>query len=784
MSSLFDVDCPRTPDGDSQEEHTPRQQTKKVPSMAPSRPPRISRKSSRSRTSSSRSRSTPRRVGGGLEPATPRRVGGGLEPEEYIAPSFIRDPSFAPSSGNAPINNRNRAFSAEMTGGSANGVPRAPSSGPSRYVPPAPSSGPSAYTVSPRVAPKSGGNEMHGSHPRTNSGDWWKEEIVDENEDKDAAMNQHYGSSIHQHHHQQLQQQQQQFYGKSATNPFETENQHFGNPATRRLNDINQNEDSDAEQGLNARDEAGRVLAAVDNRNNHGDNLNSSLYDQANQMRHAGYYHNDDYSFNQMGLSDVPMSPRSPRDVGTPPRYRERKANVRNNLLPKWFAGFSSGRFQSGGLSPYVTSETNIAPRGSSTASSSSEWISNSPKVTFDTFNPNGVRKRGIAGHWQRLSPAKKVSVGVILVALMCTIMGVAVSETKKSYAAREQAALALAMANQPTPSPTSEPTNVPSLAPTDHPTRNPISRSPVAGNIGLHGKDSDGTSRPTRFPTTATPTLSPESKPSGSPTNPLSPAPTAAATSACTDKVGMFKNHLDNLKTCDWLNKEPGFSDRKNKNCGTQWPDGSVFPVTELGANCQSTCSLYNSCGLMNARTQEFEYERPLPATSEMLCEDQDGLFKNHIDNPKDCAWLGNGKAGHTDRKSKNCGWGPNLITELGWNCPQTCIWYNKSGCWDPADANSVAGMSIRASAAESTTSGEDSSTACIDGSGAYENQKVKINLVTGCTQTSASSAIVATEDLILLNWEGSAPGAVEITTYAQCPESIVECNIHIHIL
>lgn len=176
MSSLFDVDCPRTPDGDSQEDHTPRQQTKKIPSMAPSRPPRISRKSSRGRvSSSSRSRSTP------------RRVGGGLEPEEYIAPSFVRDPSFAPSSsGNnaAAINNRNRAFSAEMAGGSANGVPRAPSSGPSRYVPPAPSSGPSAYTASPRVAPKSGGNEMHGNHPRTNSGDWWKEEIVDENEDK------------------------------------------------------------------------------------------------------------------------------------------------------------------------------------------------------------------------------------------------------------------------------------------------------------------------------------------------------------------------------------------------------------------------------------------------------------------------------------------------------------------------------------------------------------------------------------------------------------------------
>ena len=129
----------------------------------------MSRKSSRGRTSSS---------SGGRSRSTPRRVGGGLEPEEYIAPSVSRR---APSSGNGAIN-RARAFSSEMVGSA--GLPRAPSSGPSRYVPPAPSSGPSAYTASPRAASKSGGNEMQGSHPRTNSGDWWKEEIVDEDEDK------------------------------------------------------------------------------------------------------------------------------------------------------------------------------------------------------------------------------------------------------------------------------------------------------------------------------------------------------------------------------------------------------------------------------------------------------------------------------------------------------------------------------------------------------------------------------------------------------------------------
>jgi hypothetical protein len=520
-------------------------------------------------------------------------------------------------------------------------------------------------------------------------------------------MDRHYGLSP---------QEQQHFYGKSSTNPFETENKYFGNPGARESYNIYQDEEeTGAEQGLNARSEAERVLAAVDNRNNNQDNnLHSSLFDQANQMRHAGYYHSDDYSFNQLNLSDIPISP---RDVRSPPKTREKRAHVRNNLLPGWVSGFIPGRSQNGGMPSYMTSETNIAPRGSSTGYNSSEWFAGSPKVTFDTsFNPNGVRKRGIAGHWERLSPAKKVSAGVILVVLVCTIMGVAVSETKKNYAARENAALALAMTNPPTPSPTPEPTNVPTLTPTDRPTR---TRSPIAGNGGLHGKDSDGTSRPTRMPITMTPTASPEGKPSNSPSS----SPTVPVTqkvqaaSPCTDAMGDFTNHLGNLKTCEWLNKEPGFSDRKNKNCGTQWPDGTTFPVTDLGANCQSACALYNNCGLMHSRTQEFEYERPLPATSEMLCEDQEGLFKNHIDSLKDCAWLDNDKAGHTDRKSKNCGWGPHLITELGWNCPQTCIWYNKSGCWDPNDKTSVAGMSLRASEER------QSSTACMNGSETYEN-------------------------------------------------------------
>lgn len=522
-------------------------------------------------------------------------------------------------------------------------------------------------------------------------------------------MDKHYGLSSQEHQH---------FYGKSNTNPFEADDTYFGNPGAREI-DINQEDDEeapDAEKGLDSRMEAERVLAAVENRNHHHDNLHSSLFDQANQMRHAGYYHNeDDYSFNQVNLSDVPISP---RDVGSPPIRREKKANVRNNLMPKWFGAFSPKAF-------HMTSETNIAPR------SSSEWLANSSNVSFDTsFNPNGVRKRGVAGHWDRLSPAKKVSVGVILVAFMCTILGVAVSETKKNYTARQNAALALAMTSPPSPSPTLQPTNIPTLNPTDRPTRTPISRSPVAGNSGIHGKDSDGTQRPTRMPVTMSPSKSPTVKPSGRPSNSPSLAPSVPVTQkvqaapACMDVAGYFKNHLGNEKTCDWLGKEEGFSDRKNKNCGTQWPDGSIYPVTDLGANCQKTCALYNECsGLISSRTEEFNYVAP---TNEMMCQDQPGEFKNHIDTPKTCEWLDNNKPGHTDRKSKNCGWGNYLITELGWNCPQTCIWYNKIGCWDTQDQNSVAGMSVRASSGaehSSTSTGSHSSITCMNGSGTYEN-------------------------------------------------------------
>lgn len=472
------------------------------------------------------------------------------------------------------------------------------------------------------------------------------------------AISNRYGLSPQEHQH---------FYGKSTTNPFEDE---------REIMDFDNDNVTYSEKGLNAK------ARNIDNRNNH-DRLSFSVFEQANQIRHAGYYQNDDdFSFNQANLSEVPISP---SEVGSPRNKRERKAHVRNNLFPGLFSAFNPDLFQNGGMRSYfVTSETNISPR---VRGSSSEWYAQSPKVSFDTsFNPDGAR--GIAGHWKRLSPAKKISVGVIFVVLVCTLMGVVVSETKKESVAKENAAFVVTVeTHQPTPSPTmhttSQATDFSTLDPTYHPTRKPtrepISRSPIAGNGNMHAKDSDGTRRPSRMPITMKPTKSPTEKPSYL----VTVIEQVQAAPACTDTTGFFVNHLDKLASCDWLGEEPGFTDRKNKNCGTEWPDGSIYPVTDLGAKCPYTCGLYNGCE--SQRAQEFEYLQPSANTGEMLCQDQMGLFQNHLDNLKDCAWLYNDKDGHTDRKSKNCGWANYPRTELGWNCPQTCIYYNQNGCWEP---------------------------------------------------------------------------------------------------
>lgn len=201
----------------------------------------------------------------------------------------------------------------------------------------------------------------------------------------------------------------------------------------------------------------------------------------------------------------------------------------------------------------------------------------------------------------------------------------------------------------------------------------------------------------------------------------------------SCTDDQGYFLNHLMNPKDCAWLyNDKDGYTDRKDKNCGT-----ALYPRTDLGAACRATCGEYNGCTTdLPAATNETaeaanydgisfmsetasggaSYLMPtrIQSSSVQMCSDvNDRTFKNHLGSDKTCEWLDNDKPGQTERKDKNCGYGPYPITELGQNCPQTCIWYNQSGC------SVIQKRSIEPNLRIAGTT----STACVNGSGKYEN-------------------------------------------------------------
>ena len=232
-------------------------------------------------------------------------------------------------------------------------------------------------------------------------------------------------------------------------------------------------------------------------------------------------------------------------------------------------------------------------------------------------------------------------------------------------------------------------------------------------------------------------PVVSPTFSPSSSPSENPSYSPTAAvqrvqgAPATCTDDQGYFLNHLMNPKDCAWLyNDKDGYTDRKDKNCGT-----ALYPRTDLGSACRATCGIYNGCTndlptASNKNTDSASYSEIsfmsevasylMPAqtqnsrNSQICSDDNSRTFKNHLDNDKTCEWLHNDKPGQSERKDKNCGFGSYPITELGRNCPQTCIWYNRSGC------SSVL-MEFRSIAPNLRADG--ASTDCVNGGGKYAN-------------------------------------------------------------
>jgi hypothetical protein len=487
---------------------------------------------------------------------------------------------------------------------------------------------------------------------------------------------------------------------------------------------------SEAKQSVNPHEQARRAAQAViqraDQRHGSGSNdvTNSSLYQQAAAMRSNGHYQVDDYSFSTINIHNIPKDVESPKPANTTSSFLK---------MPKWMEGFAPG---STGGKPYsppygipanITSDTNLAPpiRGNH-----QDWWSNSPKVTFDTDHPDKRSK------WSNLSHTQRMGAGVIWVALMCTLMGVTIWSLNKPaeevYEGDRSSSLKGFMPGQIG-------TSVPTLAPTDRPTRPPTTRSPVSGYSSLHGKGSNTSPRPTRSPTTPRPTRSPVVPPTSSPSGSPTSAPTATvieqvqgAPSTCTDDQGYFLNHLMNPKDCAWLwNEKDGYTDRKDKNCGT-----ALYPRTDLGSACRATCGIYNGCATelpaaVNQTPESPSYESItfmsdvasylMPsqtqgdANSDQKCTDvNDRTFKNHLGSDKTCEWLHNDKPGQTERKDKNCGYGSYPITELGQNCPQTCIWYNKSGC---------SAVPMRRSIEPNLRAADTSSTRCVNGSGKYEN-------------------------------------------------------------
>ena len=591
-----------------------------------------------------------------------------------------------------------------------------------------------------------------GNRRRSHSDNWWKEEIVDETDDKEDAMESYYGLS---------KKDKEDFYGKSK-NPFEDEVNRYGHTSfhvnkSRLYNGgvaigIGYNTDGSIESALveieQEKDPASQSKglicdndpANVDSRHasqaqRNVNNGNYSFYQQASQMRNSGYYQ-DDYSFSVINI---------PKDTDvTQPEMK--KINKNNTILqmPKWFSGFAPGVTKESNNKNYafpnMTSETNIAPpiRGSN-----QEWWATSPKVTFDT--EYGQKK---SSNWSRLSPHQKIGIGVTWVALMCIIVTISELKNSENTAPNEDGRSSGAMGllpvvdsqtvvptvslpGNPTKSPTSLPTShltlLPTLHPTSGPKRSPITHAPIAGYSAIHGKHSDGTPRPTRSPVTSLPTRS--STPN--PTKPPTLAPTAqqlvqAAPSTtddeCTDDHGDYLNHLDNLKDCAWLeNGKPGFTDRKEKNCGTK-----EYHMTELGAHCRATCALYNECGASVSLTVVTgSFLTPAPANMEpttvKICDDRPGMYKNHLNNLKDCSWLSNDKPGQTDRKDKNCGYAQYSITELGMNCPVTCSWYNGDGCSFIEVMPSSGGSKLRSSEFSSSTE-------CVNGSGVYLDHKLHL--------------------------------------------------------
>ena len=447
--------------------------------------------------------------------------------------------------------------------------------------------------------------------------------------------------------------------------------------------------------------------------NNHATTgtLNTSVYHHAASLHNAGHVKvttattmEDDYTFSDVDLSGARVADSSSyqrRNIGGGGSLRD--------ILLEWCIN-------------------NLSSKSSS---------------TIDPFTHHRYGKTKKDGWWDRQSPVRKMGVGLIWMILMCTIFGVTLSQLKSnnSVPSEKEESNALRAFDDTSglnmndiylapPAPEVEPTTFPTGMPTEEPTlpqptMMPVTESPIAQNYLVHSKTSGMTvTRPTFPPVTSKPSLSPMVKVSAAQVSSDSPTVTINSVQAapgsevlnddmdgdkkasrigadwlCVDiNSGLYKNHLGNPFNCTWLhNDKDGYTDRKDKNCGGRiiknelWGGTMVYPTSELGGVCRSTCRLYNGCDSSSDAGSAANGTTPgmTAMTGQIVskkhfspCQDSQGEFLNHLKNMKTCDWLYNDKPGMTDRKNKECGTDGHPVTDLGLACPSTCSVYNKGEC------------------------------------------------------------------------------------------------------
>ena len=159
----------------------------------------------------------------------------------------------------------------------------------------------------------------------------------------------------------------------------------------------------------------------------------------------------------------------------------------------------------------------------------------------------------------------------------------------------------------------------------------------------------------------------------------------------ACADKEGFFLSDEGIPRNCAWMDEDPSSAPmKKNLNCGT--PDSEQ---TELGVMCPATCAGYNECQMTESGeivrvaatpTQEdlvdsnedggdgntradAEQQNPMIRLDDLNCEDEDGLWLNHMGKYRQCRWFFTDEGEVAEKQNLNCG-----ITELGQMCKKAC--------------------------------------------------------------------------------------------------------------